>query len=86
MLKFFYKPWGILAGVLGGLVAGQVFKQGWKLVTREDDAPHALDPEIGWTQAILAATVQGAVFGGVKAAVDRGGATWFAKATGTWPA
>lgn len=86
MLKLFYKPWGILAGVLGGLVAGQLFKQVWKLASGEDDAPDATDPDIGWTEAILAATVQGAVFGGVKAAVDRGGASWFAKATGTWPA
>ena len=30
-------------------------------------------------------TVQGAVFGGVKAAVDRAGATGFSHLTGAWP-
>jgi hypothetical protein len=34
---------------------------------------------------LAAATVQGAVFGGVKAAVDRAGATGFAHLTGAWP-
>lgn len=34
---------------------------------------------------LIAAAVQGAVFGVVKAAIDRGGATGFQKATGMSP-
>ena len=34
---------------------------------------------------LLAATIQGAIFGVVKAAVDRGGATGYRKVTGEWP-
>ena len=34
---------------------------------------------------MAAAAIEGAVFGLVKAAVDRGGATGFARLTGVWP-
>jgi hypothetical protein len=54
-------------------------------VAREDEAPEATDERRGWSEVIAAATVEGAVFGGVKAAVDRAGATGFARLTGAWP-
>ena len=34
---------------------------------------------------VAAATVQGAIFAGVKAVVDRAGAEGFAQLTGVWP-
>jgi hypothetical protein len=34
---------------------------------------------------ILAAGLEGLIYGAVKAAVDRAGATEFERATGTWP-
>ena len=84
-MKFLYKPFGLLISVLGGVLAGAVFKQVWKAVAHEDDAPDSTAPDVSWRQAALAAAVQGAVFGGVKALVDRAGARGFQKATGTWP-
>lgn len=85
MLKMLYKPLSMLAGVLGGLAATAVFRQVWKLLAGEDDAPDAMDRDRGWREVLTAAAVQGAVFGSVKAAVDRSAATGFEKATGTWP-
>jgi hypothetical protein len=84
-VRIMYKPWGAIAGVAGGIVAGRVFKQIWRLVRGEDEAPAATDPARSWTETALAAALEGAVFGG-KALVDRGAASGFAKATGTWPA
>ena len=84
-MKALYKPFGLLISVLGGLLAGALFKQVWRAVAGEDDAPNATDKERGWGEIITAAAVQGALFGTVKAAVDRAGATGFARATGTWP-
>jgi len=85
MIKVIYKPFGLLASVLGGLLAGALFKRIWRAVTDEDDSPDATDQDRGWGEILAAAAIEGAVFGGVKAAVDRAGATSFARATGTWP-
>jgi uncharacterized protein DUF4235 len=85
MARLLYKPLGLFFSVLGGLVAGVIFKRVWKSVAREEDAPNATDADKGWAEILAAATVQGAVFGGVKAAIDRAGATGFAHLTGAWP-
>ncbi|SHG32911.1 Protein of unknown function [Jatrophihabitans endophyticus] len=85
MLKVIYKPFGILASVLGGILAGQIFKQIWKLTAKEEDAPNATDYDSTWTEVLVSAAVQGAIFGGIKAMIDRAGATGFQRATGAWP-
>lgn len=84
-MKVLYKPVGILFSVLGGIVAGALFKQVWRVVAGEDDSPDAKDRERGWAEIVSAAAVQGAVFGTVKAVVDRAGAKGFERATGVWP-
>lgn len=58
-------------GLAGGLIAGIVFKQTWKLVSGDDDAPDAGDLERGWAEVLVAATLQGAISGAVKAALNR---------------
>jgi hypothetical protein len=85
MARLIYKPFGLIFGVLGGIVAGAVFKRVWAAVGHEEDTPNATDEDKGWGEVVVAAAVQGAVFGGVKAAVDRAGATGFAHLTGAWP-
>jgi hypothetical protein len=57
----------------------------WKRATGEEDAPRATDRDYSWREVVLAAAVQGAVFGAVKAATDRAAATGYRKATGNWP-
>ena len=85
MARLLYKPLGLFVSVLGGLVAGAIFKRVWKSVAREEEAPKATDATKGWGEVVAAATLEGAVFGGVKAAIDRAGATGFAQLTGAWP-
>jgi predicted metal-dependent enzyme (double-stranded beta helix superfamily) len=84
-MKLIYKPLSLLVGVLGGIVAGAVFKQVWKVVAGEEDAPQATDEDRTWGEVLMAAAVQGAVFAFVKAAVDRAGAKGVQKLTGSWP-
>lgn len=84
-MKFLYKPFGLVFSVLGGLLASMLFRKIWEAVTDEPDAPDSTDRDRTWGEVLVAAVIQGALFGGVKAAVDRAGATGFAKATGTWP-
>jgi hypothetical protein len=85
MIKLLYKPWGMLAGVIGGAVAAALFKRVWKAVSGEVEAPTATDRRRGWLEVVLAAALEGAVYGAAKAFVDRGAAAGFEKATGQWP-
>ena len=84
-MNVLYKPFGLLFSVLGGILASMIFRKVWEAVTDEPDAPDSTDRDRTWSEVLMAAVVPGALFGGVKAAVDRAGATGFAKATGTWP-
>jgi len=83
--RILYRPIGLIVSVLGGIAAGAIFKRVWGAVAHEEDAPKATDQRRGWGEVLVAATVQGALFGGVKAAIDRAGATGFQRATGAWP-
>lgn len=85
MIKILYKPFGMIVSVLGGVIAGAIFKRVWKLAAHEDEAPEATDAQRGWGEVLVAATVQGAIFAVVKAATDRGAATATRKLTGFWP-
>ncbi|MFD9240534.1 DUF4235 domain-containing protein [Streptomyces sp. NPDC059556] len=83
--KIAYKPVGLALGALTGLIAGAAFKQAWKLIEGEGDAPDATDEGRTWKEILLAAAVQGAIFAVVKASVERSGAVMVRRVTGTWP-
>ncbi|MGW6843557.1 DUF4235 domain-containing protein [Streptomyces sp. NPDC054958] len=83
--KVAYKPVGLALGAASGMVAGAVFKQAWKIIEGEGDAPNATDEDRTWKQILIAAAFQGAIFAVVKASVDRSGAVAVRRLTGTWP-
>ncbi|MEV6249444.1 DUF4235 domain-containing protein [Streptomyces sp. NPDC051742] len=83
--KIAYKPVGLTLGATSGLIAGAAFKQAWKMIGHDDDAPDATDEHRTWREVLIAAALQGAIFAVVKAAVDRAGATTTRRLTGTWP-
>ncbi|MFE5792975.1 DUF4235 domain-containing protein [Streptomyces sp. NPDC056503] len=83
--KIAYRPVGFALGAVSGMIAGAVFKQAWKVFGHDEDAPDATDEDRGWSEVLLAAVLQGAIFAGVKAAVDRAGAATTRRVTGTWP-
>jgi Protein of unknown function (DUF4235) len=83
--KMAYRPIGLLSGIVAGTLSGIAFKQIWKLIADEEDAPTALQSEYRMREVVLAAALQGAIFAATKAAVDRAGARWFTQLTGSWP-
>ncbi|MET9605948.1 DUF4235 domain-containing protein [Streptomyces sp. NPDC006512] len=83
--KVAYKPVGLALGAVSGLIASAAFKQAWKVIEGDGDAPSATDEDRSWRQILIAAAVQGAIFAVVKAAVDRSGAVATRRVTGTWP-
>ncbi|MGW2836065.1 DUF4235 domain-containing protein [Streptomyces sp. NPDC001286] len=73
--KIAYKPVGLALGAVSGMLAGAAFKQAWKILGHDEDAPDATDEQRNRAEVLLAATVQVAIFACVKAAVHRVGAT-----------
>jgi hypothetical protein len=83
--KFQYRAVSMGASLLGGLLAGAIFRKVWQLAAGEDEAPKPTDAERSWTEILAAAALQGAVSAIVRAAVDRGAAVGTRRLTGSWP-
>jgi hypothetical protein len=73
LAKLAYKPIGLSFGLLGGLLAAKVFGMVWKKISNEDETPQPLSDDYSTREVLLAATLQGAIFGLIKTAVDRYG-------------
>ena len=65
--KIAFKPVGIAAGALGSVV----FRQMWKKLDRGRDVPESTDMSRNWSEVMVAAALQGAVFAVIHAVVDR---------------
>ena len=85
MTKLIYKPLGWVVGVPGGLIASFIFRRLWTLTGRRGEVPTATEEGRTWGEVLAAAALQGAIFGLVRAVVDRGGAVGIQRATGEWP-
>ena len=85
MSKLVHRPLSILVGVPGGMLAGAIFRRIWRVAARQEQAPSATDARRGWTEILVAAALEGAIFSVVKAALDRGTAHAAHQLTGTWP-
>jgi hypothetical protein len=85
--KLLYRPWGLVASLVGGLIAAQIFQQVWKQLDPDssDDPPRPLESEYGLRKILVAAAIQGAIFTVVRALINRGGARVFERWTGEWP-
>jgi Protein of unknown function (DUF4235) len=86
-VKMLYRPFALVFSTAGGLIAARVFREVWMRATPHHrlNAPTALESQYTMRQVLVAATVQGAVFGVVKAGIDRAGARAFQRWTGDWP-
>ncbi|HLT11210.1 MAG TPA: DUF4235 domain-containing protein [Micromonosporaceae bacterium] len=80
--KIASKPIGMVAGAIAGLAAGYIFKKTWLAIAGDERAPEAGDESSGWTEVLVAAALQGAIFAIVRAAVDRAQAQGFRRLTG----
>jgi hypothetical protein len=84
MGKLIYKPFGILIGILAGLLSKKIFDAVWGMLD-EEEPPKPTTQEATWPKVLAAAAVQGVTFKVTRAAVDRAGAEGFNYFTGIWP-
>jgi hypothetical protein len=83
-MKLLYKPFGIILGIIAGLIGRQVFNFVWGKID-EEEPPEATTEEAPWVKVVGAAALQGAIFAAVRSAVNRSGANGYAHLTGVWP-
>lgn len=83
-MKFIYKPFAIIVGLIAGILSKKVFEQVWGKIA-EDDPRDPDDRDASWAEVIASAAIGGAIIKVVQALVRRGGAKGFERATGYWP-
>jgi hypothetical protein len=79
-----YKPFGILLGILAGILGKKIFDFVWEKVA-DEEPPEATTEVASWQSILGAAAVQGVIFRVTRVAVDRYGAIGWRYLTGTWP-
>ena len=70
----------LVAGALGTWLFGKV----WEALD-DQEPPESEHLRTTWSKVMLSAVLRGAVFAGVRAAVDRGSRLAFLNVTGSWP-
>jgi hypothetical protein len=83
MLKLLYKPFGIVSGILAGLLGRKLFERLWAVADKED--PPKPENRAPWPKLLGALALEGAIFRLTKGAVDNASRRWFASLTGKWP-
>jgi hypothetical protein len=79
-----YKPFGIVLGILAGLVGKKIFNFVWTKID-DEDPPKPTTQETSWAKILSSAAVQGVIFRITRVVVDRYGAIGFHYLTGVWP-
>ena len=83
-MKLIYKPFGIVFGIVAGMLSKKLFEAVWGVFDKEEP-PKPTTLQTSWPKVLGAAAVQGVTFKVTRAAVDRAGATGYHHLTGVWP-
>jgi hypothetical protein len=83
-MKFIYKPFAIVVGLLAGMLSRKAFEKVWGAISDEDPADPD-DRDADWREVLISAAIGGAILSTVQALIRRGGAKGFERATGVWP-
>jgi hypothetical protein len=83
-MKLLYKPFGIIASLIGAKLGRNTFKRIWmKIDTADPPGPMAVDASL--KKVVGAAALEAATMAAVAATVDRASARTFHYLTGFWP-
>ncbi len=84
MSKLLYKPFAIIAALMGARLGRNVFRQVWTMVS-DAEPPLPTEAESSLPKVVGAAALEAATMAAVAAAVNRASARWFHYLTGLWP-
>ena len=79
-----YKPFGIVLGILAGLLGKRLFNFAWTKID-DEDPPKGTTEQAPWVKIVGAAALQGVIFKVTRVVVDRYGAIGWNYLTGFWP-
>ena len=79
-----YKPFGVLFGVLAGVIGKRLFDFVWTKID-DEEPPEPTTEETTWGRVIMTAAIQGVIFRVTRFVVARYGAIGFHYLTGVWP-
>lgn len=82
-MKILYKPFGIIAGMIGARLARRVFKTVWGRID-EQAPPKASTEHATLPKVVGAAVIEAATTAATRATVDRASLKWFHFLTGIW--
>jgi hypothetical protein len=83
-MKILYKPFGIIASLVGAKIANNIFRAVWTRID-EKAPPRATTEEATFHKVVGAAALEAATTAAIGAAVDRASARTFHYLTGIWP-
>jgi hypothetical protein len=83
-MTLIYRPFGILLGILAGLVGKKLFDFIWTKID-DEEPPEATTQEADYPRILVAAALQGMIFRLTRVVVDRQGAKGWYYLTGAWP-
>ena len=84
IVKLFYKPFAIIAGLIAARLGQSVFKTLWSKID-EAPPPPPTTADATLPKVVAAASLQAATMAGVAAAADRASAKSFHYLFGIWP-
>ncbi len=83
-MKILYKPFGIIASLIGAKIANSIFKVIWSRID-EEAPPKPTAADVSIQKVVGSAALKAATMAAVGAAVDRASARTFQHLTGIWP-
>jgi predicted DNA-binding transcriptional regulator YafY len=83
-MKILYKPFAIIASLIGAKLGRSAFKNVWAKIDASDP-PDPTTAEASFTKVVGAAALEAATMAAIGAAVDRASARGFHYLTGIWP-
>jgi Protein of unknown function (DUF4235) len=83
-MKLLYIPISLGTSIVAGALGRWLFSQLWEAFD-DQEPPQSEHLRTSWAKVLISAALRGAVFAGVRAAVDRSSRLAFMNVTGSWP-